>query len=233
VGGVCAAATSPLFMIGFALAYYDLRVRKEGFDLQLMMQHLDESSPQGASRQAPATDSAPLADAGIFAMVLLTLVTAGLYLPLWFLSRRKALNSLYSQEKVSAWPIAAALAALVASLCLPIISSLKWGSWVVGENAVAPLPPFILLVAAAILVMQCFKVRRILLDHLAPREEGMFAAAIRFQHEALFSRAGTFFLGIFYLQYKINGMLDQFTSHAGSQQDVNAPTALPAPPVTS
>ena len=50
VGGVCATATAPLFMIGFALAYYDLRVRKEGFDLQLMMSNLDEAQPLSAVR---------------------------------------------------------------------------------------------------------------------------------------------------------------------------------------
>ena len=51
VGGACATATAPLFMIGFALAYYDLRVRKEGFDLQLMMSNLDEAQPQSAGAQ--------------------------------------------------------------------------------------------------------------------------------------------------------------------------------------
>jgi hypothetical protein len=235
VGGACGAATAPLFMIGFALAYYDLRVRKEGFDLQLMMQHLDDTHPQDAPRRAPSTESEPLADAGIFAMCLLTLVTAGLYQPVWFLTRRRALNTLHSREKLGVWPIAVALAALLASLAIPIVSGFKWGSWVEAENAFPPLHPFILLLAAILIIVQCFKVRRILLDHLAPRQEGMFSAGIRLQNEELFSRMGTFFFGTFYLQHKINEMLDKFVADADGQADVNAPapSPLPVPPVTS
>jgi len=234
VGGACATATAPLFMIGFALAYYDLRVRKEGFDLQLMMSNLDASQPQGTGLQSASGDHAPLADAGIFGMCLLTLLTAGLYAPIWFLIRRRALNDLRSQEKLEVLPIAVALAALVASLCLPIVGSLKWGSWIEVENAYPLLHPAILLVAGLTLIVQCFKVRRILLDHLAPWQEGMFSAGIRMQHEELFSRTGTFFFGIFYLQHKINGMLDQFISDAGGHDEVKTPaSAMPVPPVIS
>jgi len=187
VGGVCATATAPLFMIGFALAYYDLRVRKEGFDLQLMMSNLDEAQPQSAGAQPVDKEYAPLADASIVGMCLLTLLTAGLYAPIWFLIRRRALNNLHSREKLEAWPVSVALAALVASLCLPLLGSLKWGSWVEVENAYPALHPAILLVAGLILIVQCFKVRRILLDHLAPRQETKFSAGIRMQHEELFS----------------------------------------------
>ncbi len=234
VGGVCAAATAPLFMIGFALAYYDLRVRKEGFDLQLMMSNLDEAQPQSASAQPASKEYAPLADAGILGMCLLTLLTAGLYAPIWFLIRRRALNNLHSREKLEAWPVSVALAALVASLCLPLLGSLKWGSWVEVENAFPLLHPGILLVAGLILIVQCFKVRRILLDHLAPRQEAMFSAGIRMQHEELFSRMGTFFFGIFYLQHKINGMLDLFISSPGGREEMKTPaSAIPVPPVIS
>jgi len=235
VGGACGAATAPLFMIGFALAYYDLRVRKEGFDLQLMMSHLDETLPQGSAGWQHSKDAAPLADAGVFAMCLLTLVTAGLYQPIWFLIRRKALNNLHSQEKLGVWPLVMVLAALLASLCLPIIGSIKWGSWVEAENAFPPLHLSILLVAGVILIVQSFKVRRILLDHLAPGEEEMFSAGIRMQHEELFSRMGTFFFGIFYLQHKINGLLDRFISDAGGSGETKfrAPSPLSVPPVIS
>ncbi len=233
VGGVSATATAPLFMIGFALAYYDLRVRKEGFDLQLMMSNLDATQPQGAGVQ-PASIEAPLADAGILGMCLLTLLTAGLYVPIWFLIRRRALNNLHSREKLEAWPVSVALAALVASLCVPLLGSLKWGSWVEVENAYPLLHPGILLVAGLILLVQCFKVRRILLDHLAPRQEAMFSAGIRMQHEELFSRMGTFFFGTFYLQHKINSMLDLFISSPGGREEMKTPaSAMPVPPVIS
>ena len=104
-----------------------------------------------------------------------------------------------------------ALVGFIANFCLPIVGRVKWGSWVEAENILGPLHPLILLVAGIIMVVQCFKVRRILLDHLAPQQEGMFSASIRFQYDDLLSRMGTFFLGIFYLQYKINGLLDRLT----------------------
>lgn len=229
VGGASAVATAPLVMIGFALAYYDLRVRKEGFDLQLMMADLDASGQQGATGPGRASKAEPLEDAGIFGMCLLTLLTAGLYQPIWFLRRRKALNSLHSREKLGVLPLLLALAALVASICLPTLGSIKFGSWVEAENAFPPLHPLILLVAGLIMIVQCFKVRRILLDHLAPRQEGMFSAGIRLQYEELFSRMGTFFFGIFYLQSKINGMLDRFVPGPGGQESVKAPAPSPLP----
>ena len=39
----------PLATIAFSLLYYDERVRKEAFDLQLMMQALDAPALQGAT----------------------------------------------------------------------------------------------------------------------------------------------------------------------------------------
>ncbi len=40
--GLGQALTTPLVMIGLALLYYDARVRKEGFDLQLIMDTMDQ-----------------------------------------------------------------------------------------------------------------------------------------------------------------------------------------------
>jgi len=42
---IAGALTGPLATIGIALVYYDERVRKEAFDLQLMMSSLDSSAP--------------------------------------------------------------------------------------------------------------------------------------------------------------------------------------------
>jgi len=54
--GAGGALAGPFLMIALALAYYDTRVRKEGFDLQLMMAALDGTSPGGA----PATAIPPV-----------------------------------------------------------------------------------------------------------------------------------------------------------------------------
>ena len=44
-GSLSRALSGPLLTIGIALAYYDLRVRKEGFDLQLMVAALGDAGP--------------------------------------------------------------------------------------------------------------------------------------------------------------------------------------------
>jgi Membrane domain of glycerophosphoryl diester phosphodiesterase len=54
-GSVAGAFTAPLMIVAFAVLYYDLRVRKEGLDLQVMLANLD--SPDAT---APAPSSAPL-----------------------------------------------------------------------------------------------------------------------------------------------------------------------------
>jgi hypothetical protein len=235
VGGVAAAAVAPLLMISFAIAYYDLRVRKEGFDLQLMMSNLDETAPLGAPSGKFMNPEDRLEDSSVFGVVLLSFLTCGIYQPIWFMTRRKALNNLRSAEKLGMFRLSVALAAFMASVCIPIVGSFKWGSWVQTENALGPLHPLILLVAWVIIVVQGFKVRRILLDHMAPREEGMFSASIRFQYDDLISRMGTFFLGIFYLQYKINNLMDWLTPDEGGQGEVSLPASpvSPLPPVNS
>lgn len=55
-GGVGAALSAPLLMIAVALLYYDVRVRKEAFDLQMMISQLDSSALPVAS----PTTTAPL-----------------------------------------------------------------------------------------------------------------------------------------------------------------------------
>jgi hypothetical protein len=51
-GSLVQAFTAPLMMIALVLLYYDVRVRKEGYDLELMMSALDEAGP------GPVPDSA-------------------------------------------------------------------------------------------------------------------------------------------------------------------------------
>ena len=58
----------------------------------------------------------------------------------------------------------------------------------------------------------------------------MFSASIRFQYEELLSRVGTFFLGIFYLQSKINGLLSQLAPDKGGEAGV-APVVAPVEPL--
>lgn len=57
-GALGQALSAPLIMIGLVLLYYDIRVRKEAFDLQLMMALVDQAGAQpapGAAAAAPST----------------------------------------------------------------------------------------------------------------------------------------------------------------------------------
>ena len=57
-GALGGALSAPLIMIGLVLLYYDIRVRKEAFDLQLMMSLVDHGGAQpvpGAAAAAPST----------------------------------------------------------------------------------------------------------------------------------------------------------------------------------
>jgi hypothetical protein len=57
MGGAGGALSGPFLMIALALAYYDTRVRKEGFDLQLMMGNLDQASRAPAPAAVPPVAS--------------------------------------------------------------------------------------------------------------------------------------------------------------------------------
>lgn len=229
IGGAVGIATAPLLMISFSIAYFDLRVRKEGFDLQLMMANLDATTPQDSTGQGQINETDRLEEAGVVGVIVWTLLTAGIYQPIWFMTRRRALNNLNSSTKIGMGGPIIALVLFMASACLPFVGSLKWGSWVETENALGPVHPLILLAAGIIILLECFKVRHILLDHLAPRKDVMFSATISSQYDDLLSRVGTFFLGIFYLQYKINGMVDWFAPDKGRQEEMASPASPESP----
>lgn len=57
-GGLGQALSAPLIMIGLVLLYYDIRVRKEAFDLQLMMSLVDQAGVQPAPGVAAVAPSA-------------------------------------------------------------------------------------------------------------------------------------------------------------------------------
>ncbi|HXN23267.1 MAG TPA: hypothetical protein VOA41_11060 [Candidatus Dormibacteraeota bacterium] len=54
-GGIGVALSAPLMMIAVALLYYDVRVRKEAFDLQVMISELDGAALPAAPTTPPAS----------------------------------------------------------------------------------------------------------------------------------------------------------------------------------
>ena len=142
----------------------------------------------------------------IIVLALLDIITLGLYPPIWFLTKRKAINRLQSEQKLGV--VAPILAIIVLSISLCVSSFLcAAGLAIEGllenpdevDSMLTTMTPILCaqildLVAGVILLFPSFKVRRILDDHFNKQ-----------LHRGIsFSRLWTFFFQIYYLQYKIN-----------------------------
>ncbi len=198
-GGLAGAFTGPLMMIALVLVYYDSRVKKEGYDLQLMI----ETLPAAAPTEAVVTQPTPeLKKMSVVLVIGLSLITGMIYEPIWFLTRRKALNRLRSSEKLRLFPFVFVLAVFLIVFLIAFFADLA------GKKEPEIFNRLLLFAAAIVLIFQRFKVKDMLLDHFSPPFSGEFASSLALQNPAPFSGLATFFLGICYLQYKINRFLE-------------------------
>lgn len=166
---------------------------------------------------APLTGTAPVTtgNAGspivgrtnVLLMIALTVVTGGVYYPYWFLSRRPLLNMLRSPEKLGVWPFAIAIALLAVNAAIALQTPVAAQGAVSEPGPLAPLALLVELGFGLTLLVQCFKVRRMLASHLDERQP---PAGQRTSEEAwagALSSLAVFFFGIFYLQHLINTRL--------------------------
>lgn len=140
----------------------------------------------------------------VLLMVALTVVTGGVYYPYWFLSRRPLLNMLRSPEKLGVWPFAIAIALLAANAAIALQTPVAAPGAATEPGPLAPLALLVELGFGLTLLVQCFKVRRMLASHLGERQP---PAGERTSQEAwagALSSLAVFFFGIFYLQHLIN-----------------------------
>jgi len=131
-------------------------------------------------------------------MIVLNIITAGLYVPYWFLSRRPAINGLRSERKIGAAPFVFLVIVMLASLSASILSGFAEGAEADGVDGIfgpgqsttlLDLVARVLdLLAVFVLLFETFHVRGILQDHFGVRLSGVF----------------TFVFNVLYLQYKIN-----------------------------
>ncbi len=126
----------------------------------------------------------------VLLMILLTIITYGIYIPVWFLNRKDAFNSLNSKEKISNGPIIFVLIIFIISAILLIPSVLfmetEIGVMIDGVDLI------ISLVGGITILVMSFKVRRIMNEHYKTNLSGV----------------ATFFFTFLYLQYKINRFLE-------------------------
>ncbi|MEE8114959.1 MAG: DUF4234 domain-containing protein [Nitrososphaerales archaeon] len=121
--------------------------------------------------------------------IFFEIITAGIYYPCWFLSRRDQINKLHSNEKLGKGVFIFAI--VIFSICL--FMDLVFGFLEGGEDVDAVYGLLSLVVGIALLV-QCFKVRRIFRNHFNEH----------LGRNISFSGWATFLFQFSYLQYKIN-----------------------------
>jgi len=147
---------------------------------------------QGLVDSAPNSTTAGKDEAGaetqleeyrVWLLILVTIVTMGIYTPVWFLTQRRALNGLRAEEKLGAGVF------LLVLVLYSINAASDSPGLPIGWDVI---PGFLGLAAWAISLIQSFKARRI----------------IRAHWRVPLSGAATFFFQYLYLQYKINRLLE-------------------------
>jgi hypothetical protein len=132
----------------------------------------------------------------IILMIILTAITAGIYWPIWFLTRRKAINTMQSREKLGSGVFVFAIVLFGISLFIGLISGVmeELGHKSLLVTGLGAFSGILHAVAAGAVLVQSFKVRRIFNEHFNTH----------LQRAISFSGVATFFFIIYYLQYKIN-----------------------------
>ena len=124
----------------------------------------------------------------IVLMILLGIITHGIYFPVWFLNRKEAFNNLESKEKISNSPIIFVLIIFIISAVMffpsALLSETEMGAMIDIVHLI------ISLVGGITILFMSFKVGRIMNEH----------------YKINLSGVATFFFTCFYLQYKINGI---------------------------
>lgn len=134
-------------------------------------------------------------------MIVLTVLTLGLYYPVWFLRRRAALNRLESPRKLQLWPFLIFLAFWLLQFIIVIASGPESPEQTIGAGA-SLLLRLSRLAVGILMVAQCFFIKDILEDHLAGPEDNVSSSILL--GTVNLSGLMTFFFQIFYLQHVIN-----------------------------
>jgi hypothetical protein len=161
-----------------------------------------ETNPYAPPKAAVA-DVAPigLKRRSVILMILLSIVTLGLYYPIWFLRRRAALNQLDSPRKLRRWPFVASIVWFVCQFMIGVATASAPIARTMGPGA-ALLINLVQLAVGILMVVQCFFTKDILEDHLAgPGDHIPSPLSVE---TVKLSGLLTFFFQILYLQYAIN-----------------------------
>ena len=144
-------------------------------------------------------DGLELKKIAVWKIILLVTVTYSVYIPIWFLKQREALNGLNSDVKIG-FRIFVFIIVLYALSLVLLFNSLisimlpqSIFSYLSTSLHLETIENLIGIVAGILVLIQSFRVRRILFQNLYGSGK-----------DVRFSGICTFFLTIYYLQYKIN-----------------------------
>ena len=156
-----------------------------------------------APPKAAVADVSPtgLKRRSVVLMIVLSIVTFGLYYPIWFLRRRDALNRLDSPRKLRLWPFVIVIAWFVFQFIVGIAAGSAPLEQTIGAGA-ALLINVVQLAVGILMVVQNFFTKDILEDHLVG--PGDRVPNPLFVDTVKLSGVMTFFFQIFYLQYVVN-----------------------------
>ena len=143
----------------------------------------------------------------VLLVIVLSAITLGIYIPIWFLRRRDWLDHLSAHESLSSGAAVFLLILFsISAAFFPIVILSTDPSLVSGLDMIDNL---ISLIGSITILVLAFKVRRILHEHFnVTHKLGVY-----------FSGVFTFLFTIFYLQYKINQLAEMQEAVEGLRQE--------------
>lgn len=156
---------------------------------------MDLKSESNTESSTVETSSNSVEKMSVLALILVMFLTGGIYTGFWFVKRIGSINAMESVFKLGQGIFAFIIAgfAVNVSLLLYVIFQDVALTEELRQTLLRASDVLALVLQVSVLI-QCFKVRRVFMDHF---NENL-------KKEIKFSWPATFFFGIFYLQYKIN-----------------------------
>ena len=158
-------------------------------------------APPTAQVADPAATQSGLKRRSVVGMVLLLIVTLGIYYPLWFFRRRPGLNRLDSPRKLALWPLVLFAVYFALEVVLGTVSGEQTPAQAFGSG-VGIVLLLLQLSTGILMIVQCFAIKDIIEDHAQGPDDGGDTGL--FKPQVKLSGLMTFFFSIFYLQYAIN-----------------------------
>jgi Domain of unknown function (DUF4234) len=142
-------------------------------------------------------------------MIVFTVVTLGIYLPCWFLGRRHAINSMNSTEKLGVTPFVFAIVLLGIDIMLSMaLVAFQAAGEIDAARSIEGMPSVVELLTALLLLVQCYKVRRIFDSHLHYESQRRNVETPKVQRiQSSLGRVWVLPFQIYYLQHIINTRL--------------------------